>query len=263
MIQILESIPTPFLLVLVVGATALVTAAVTYFIRTHVSEQVHSGNNEVAGFMFAGVSVIYGVLLAFLVLVVWQTFQDTALVVEQEANTLVDIFRIGQELDTPYNTEIESYAVEYANRVVNDEWPLMVNGNESPGVEDTIEKFWTVHRAIEAAPTAPQNHTEKLFELLQDLGNKRRIRLLDSRTELPGLMWALLIGGGIVTIGFTFFFRAPTSAAHLSMAAMFAGLLAFVLVLIIELDSPFAGSVRLEPRAFQQALELFARLLAK
>src|SRR5689334_21793626 len=50
MIEILESIPTPFLLLIVVGGTALVTALLTYFIRTHVSEQVHIGNNEVAGF---------------------------------------------------------------------------------------------------------------------------------------------------------------------------------------------------------------------
>src|SRR6476661_3477493 len=107
MIQSLESIPTLFLLLLVVGGTALVTAVLTWIIRTHVSERVHIGNNEVAGFLFAGVSVIYGVLLAFLVLVVWQTFQDAALVVEQEANTLVDIFRIGQELPTPFSTELE------------------------------------------------------------------------------------------------------------------------------------------------------------
>lgn len=260
MIQTLESVPTVVLLVLVVGGTAIVTAFLTYFVRTHVNEQVHSGNNEVAGFMFAGVSVIYGVLLAFIVLVVWQTFQDAAIVVEQEANTLVDIYRIGQELPEPYGTELKSDVAEYANRVINDEWPRMVNGDESPQVQETVEKVWNLHRELNSNLPSASNHPEKLFDLLVQLGNDRRIRLLDSRSELPGLMWALLIGGELATIAFTLYFRAPTSGAHLTMAALFAGLLAFVLVLIIELDSPFAGGIVIQPRAFQQALELFARL---
>lgn len=263
MVYLLESIPTPLLLLLVVGGTGVLTAALTYFVRIHVNEQVHRGNNEVAGFMFAGVSVIYGVLLAFLVLVVWQTYQDTAVTVEQEANALTDIFRIGQELPEPYGSQVQNDAIEYANRVISDEWAVMALGRQSANVDETIEKFWTLHRMMDADPAKPEIHPQELFDTLEILGNTRRIRLLDSRSDLPPLMWALLIGGAGLTIGFTFFFRAPTTVAHLAMAALFGGLLAFVLILIVELDSPFNGSIRIEPHAFQQALELFARLQSK
>jgi hypothetical protein len=44
------------------------------------------------------------------------------------------------------------------------------------------------------------------------------------------------------------------------MGALFAGLVAFVLLLIIELDSPFAGEIKVEPLSFQQALDAFNRL---
>jgi hypothetical protein len=255
--ELLLTVPTPLLVLMVVGGSALLTAGVTYFVRMRVSEKIHQANNEVAGFLFSAVAVVYGVLLAFIVLVVWQTFLDAQVTVEREANIVVNLFRIGQELPEPYGAQLQEYATDYAQRVVDIEWSEMGYARSSPVVGGALENLWTVHRALHAANLDRDTHQEQFFQLLDDLGDERRIRLLDSRSELPGLMWVLLIGGGIVTLGFTLFLRAPTYQAHLLMAGMFAGLVAFVLVLIIELDTPFSGDVRIEPQAFRQALELF------
>lgn len=229
----------------------------TNYVRKRVDEQMHLANNEVAGFIFGAVSVVYGVLLAFMVLVVQQAFEGAHATVEQEANALVDLYRVAQELPEPYGAEFRTVAVEYAQRVLDDEWDLMQNGNSSPSVDETLEKFWLVHRQMHTNGITVGSHDVTLFEALENLGNQRRIRLLDSRLELPGLMYILLIGGGIVTVGFTLFLRAPNWKAHLLMAAMFTGVVSFVLVLIIELDNPFTGDIRIQPDAFEQALALF------
>jgi hypothetical protein len=44
-----------------------------------------TSNNEIAGFKFATVGVIYAVLLAFAVIVVWEKFRDAETAVLQEA----------------------------------------------------------------------------------------------------------------------------------------------------------------------------------
>ena len=51
-------------------------------------------NNEVAGFKFATVGVIYAVLLAFAVIVVWEKFNDAELNVAREASAAATIFRL-------------------------------------------------------------------------------------------------------------------------------------------------------------------------
>lgn len=257
---LLLTFSTPVLLLLIVGGSVLLAMATTYLVRRWVTEKEHIQNNEVAGFLFAAVGVVYGVLLAFMVLVVWQSVEDAQVTVEQEANVLVNVYRLGQELPEPYGGQIKAYAIEYAQNVINDEWLDMSYGTESIPVRDTIEKMWTVHRAIDAAKLTITGHEGQLFDSLEALGDLRRIRLLESRQELPTLMWVLLIGGALVTMGFTLFLRAPNLRPHLLMAGLFAGLLAFVLVLVIELDNPFTGDVRIQPVAFQQALELFLRL---
>ena len=44
-----------------------------------------TSNNEIAGFKFATVGVIYAVLLAFAVIVAWEKFSDAETAVIQEA----------------------------------------------------------------------------------------------------------------------------------------------------------------------------------
>ncbi len=49
-------------------------------------------NNEIAGFKFATVGVIYAVLLAFTVIVVWEKFNDAQSAVANEAGATAALF---------------------------------------------------------------------------------------------------------------------------------------------------------------------------
>lgn len=257
---LLVQLPTPLLILLIVGGSAALAMGATYWVRGHFDEKQHVANNDVAGFIFAAIAVLYGVLLAFMVLVVWQAFEDAQVTVENEANTLVNVYRLGQEVDPPFGEQIRDATEQYAELVLHQEWDDMTIGNSTAAVADTIETMWTIHREIDRLNIANDKHNQQLFDLLQQLGDYRRIRLLESRTEIPSLLWYLLVTGAFVTIGFTLFFRTPNQRAHLFMVGLFAGLTAFVLLLIIELDNPFAGEIHVEPTAFVQALETINHL---
>jgi len=53
-----------------------------------------TSNNEIAGFKFAAAGVIYAVLLAFAVFVVWEKFNDAETAVVQEAGASATIYRL-------------------------------------------------------------------------------------------------------------------------------------------------------------------------
>lgn len=253
-------LPEWLLMLTVVGGSAALAVGATYLVRLVVDEKEHLANNEVAGFIFSAVGVVYGVLLAFLVLVVWQTFEDAQVNVEHEANALVNIYRLGQGLPDPEGSQVLTLARQYAQQVKDLEWTAMETGKSSPEVDQTLEDLWRIHRTLDASDTRSDNHEQQFFDSLNNLGNERRVRLLQSRLELPRLMWILLIVGGLITIGFTLFLRAPNWKAHLLMTGMFAGLVAFVLLLIVELDNPFSGDVRVSSLAFEQAIDIFNQI---
>lgn len=73
----------------ILGAIALVATLIvmcgTISIRRWIGLERLSSNNEVAGFKFATIGVLYAVLLGFAVIVVWQRFNDAENTVAQEA----------------------------------------------------------------------------------------------------------------------------------------------------------------------------------
>ena len=71
--------------VLVVGGVCLVSLVGFELVHRLVPAQSRQRHNDVAGFIYAALGVIYAVLLALVVIAVWQQYQAADATVEQEA----------------------------------------------------------------------------------------------------------------------------------------------------------------------------------
>jgi hypothetical protein len=67
-------------------------------------------HNDVAGFIYAALGVIYAVLLALVVISVWEEYQAASETVEQEANAVAEVFWLGYQLLEPEGTRLEELA---------------------------------------------------------------------------------------------------------------------------------------------------------
>jgi uncharacterized membrane protein YraQ (UPF0718 family) len=86
----------------------------------------------VAGFIYAALGVIYAVLLALVVITVWEEYQAAAETVEQEANATAEVFLLGYELPEPEGSHIQQIAHSYAEEVVHKEWPCWQAASSPP-----------------------------------------------------------------------------------------------------------------------------------
>jgi len=84
-------------------------------------------NNEIAGFKFATVGVIYAVLLAFTVIVVWEKFSAAENAVDQEAAAIASLFRYSE----PQTAALRTAIMDYASSAIHDEWLAMAHESES------------------------------------------------------------------------------------------------------------------------------------
>ena len=73
---VLTTAPLWIAVVLLVGVLPLLAMCGPVVVRRFVSLERLRANNEVAGFKFATVGVLYAVLLAFAVVVVWEKFSQ-------------------------------------------------------------------------------------------------------------------------------------------------------------------------------------------
>ena len=104
---------------------------------------------------------------------------------------------------------------------------------------------------------AQQVRYNQVLEQLHGLGDARRERLLAASEGLSTILWVVLIGGGVITIAFTYLFGLENTVVHTLMVAALAMILSMSLFTVAALDYPFKGDVRIHPAAFEQVLERF------
>ena len=116
--------------VLVFGGVCLLSLIGFELVHRLVPAVSRQRHNEVAGFIYAALGVIYAVLLALVVITVWEEYQSASETVEQEANSVAEIFWLGYELPEPEGTHLQQLAYSYAEEVVHKEWHLMAQGKQ-------------------------------------------------------------------------------------------------------------------------------------
>src|SRR5918994_4015680 len=147
------------------------------------SRQPH---NDVAGFIYAALGVIYAVLLALVVIAVWEEYQSASETVEQEANATAEIFWLGNRLPEPDGAHVQELARSYAEEVVHKEWPLMESGDQPPlDQEAGTPSGWNLIDDIRASLQnfEPRSGAEdqlyaKGLDQVEELADARRMRLV-------------------------------------------------------------------------------------
>lgn len=208
-------------------------------------------HNDVAGFIFAAVGMLYAVLLAFVVIVVWENLNTARDTTYSEANQLANIYWISRSLPLPQGAAIEGLTLTYAHTVIDKEWPLMATRHSSPDATHLVYQIRGAVFGFTPRPGQQQALYEPAVASVNGLAAARRERLDAIGEMIPPLLWAALITGAVLTVGFCLLFGLPSKAAHIAMVAMLAALIMISLLLIKDMEYPFAGSVRIGPEAFE------------
>jgi hypothetical protein len=249
--------------VLVVGGVCLVALLGFELVHRLVPAQSRQKHNDVAGFIYAALGVIYAVLLALVVIAVWEEYQAASETVEEEANSVAEIFWLGYELPEPEGTHLQELAKGYAEEVVHKEWPLMAQGQQ-PSLEQEAgtPAGWDLIDDLRATLHGFEPHTKAEEQLYSEglgqigrLADARRTRLIAAEEGVPGILWSVLVFGGIATVGFTYLFGLESTWAHRLMVLTLTAVIGLVLFTIGALGHPFSGGARIGPGFFELVLK--------
>lgn len=242
--------------VLVVAGTIGVSLVAMMLVRRLPRERLVNSQDSVA-VMFSAVGVLYTVLLAFLVVLVWEQFNGAQDSTEQEATKISNLLRDANAFPGPVRNKLQGRLITYTNSVIDDEWKTMAHGKSSPVTGAAYQRVWAGYYDYRPGSGQEGRFYDESIGRLNDLGQARRLRVISSESSIPSIMWFMLIIGGVVTIGYLYLFAIPDALLQGAMIGSVAGLLAFILFLILALDHPFAGDVKVTPDAYRDVVALF------
>jgi Protein of unknown function (DUF4239) len=210
-------------------------------------------HNDLIGWQLSVLGTTYAVIVGFMLYTVWINFGMADLNSDAEANSLVNVYRLSSGLAPEQGAHLRQLARAYGDAVVDHEWGEMA-ANVIPTESRAIARqMWQTLMDVKgASPTEINADDHALYEL-SALAGYRRIRLVQSASRLPAVLWFVLLVGGVVTIASTCMFGASNGQLHVIQVSAFALLISLVLVAIADINRPFQGSVHVSDYAFRRA----------
>jgi hypothetical protein len=244
------------LALLIIGASICFSVGLQLLARRRFGFDSLVPNQEVAGFKYAVVGVAYAVLLAFVVIVVWNEFDRTQRAVYAEAERLYNLHRTSYTLPDETGKKIEQALIAYAIEVRDEDWPLMERGlRGSPSAADAFSRL-----SVAVGQTKPEDlgllpTAIHAFDLMQQIGDLRLERLSNVGGHATPVIWGVLLLGAIVTLGYPAFFAAKSVTAQVLMTGGLAAIIGGTLFLTLILNYPFSGPERLTSKPIDDVIQ--------
>lgn len=128
---ILLNIPT-WLIAAIMLAIAVGTAVGgVLLVRRLLDIKKFKEHHDIAGPIFSTIGVIYAVMLAFVLVIVWQDFDRAQNNTVQEANYFAQIYRDSTGLPEQFRVRFLAANAAYLDAVIKYEWPQMQRGRRA------------------------------------------------------------------------------------------------------------------------------------
>ena len=223
-------------------------------IRKRIPHELLKENHEVAGYIYNAVCFIYAVLIAFVVYATWNSLKETNTIIVQETNHLLDLYYDASAFPDSIRKDIETTIHNYVMKVTKEEWESMTEGKRNIEAANIFGRLNKIFITIDMTKMPNNNVLSESLKNLNELGEYRRLRLLNSRENIPNIIWMVLIICSIVLIIFTFFFGTKNLRHQYFMTAILIFVNVLVLYLIYVLDHPFVGLYRITTDAYEPIL---------
>ncbi|MBD2756695.1 bestrophin-like domain [Spirosoma validum] len=248
----LLQLPPVVMLCLLIALFAGIGVGGTFVYRKYVRPDTRPAGNEVIGDVFASVGALYGLLLGFVVFLVWDSFNSAQINANREGSLARTLYRaIRYYPDSTRIAPVMKAYSEYVYHVVNHEYPRMEKMKSF--TKEDRRAFNGVYKSLENVNLG-DSRTDLMFRHLNELATYRSLRQLDATTEIPGAIWLALLAGGVLVLVFAMILDVKSGRLHLIANGLLSTFVGLIIYIILMLDHPFTGSIRIEPTDYNQIM---------
>jgi hypothetical protein len=248
---------TMILGILVVSLALSIAVAGLLLVRRLTSLNLREEHNAVAGFIYSVLGVAYAVVLGFVLVSVWERYEQASERADQEGDALTAVYFHANAMPDPDRRQIQQLAKSYAQVVIDEEWPMMQDAQSSPRAWALMDQIRESLQNAEHSTAADQALYQNGLTRGHELYDARRLRLFEANTHIPAILWVILLLGGVITVGFTYLFGLTNTRVHTLMVVALTTVIASTLFTIYTLEDRFSGDTGLTPDAFEFDLQRF------
>lgn len=172
---LIDDVPSLLLVLLTVILTVSVVFSGVWLVRRFVPVTREGFDAEVSSQILGVAAALFGLFLAFVIVIEFQNFDSAQGNVGQEADSLAAITRDSRVFPPTDGNRVRSAVGAYVREVVNDEWPRMHHGRESESTISAIDGMYAAFHTIKPrSPEVVAFYDDSVKQLNQALISRRQ-----------------------------------------------------------------------------------------
>ncbi|MFD2422509.1 bestrophin-like domain [Amycolatopsis pigmentata] len=236
-------------------------ALIAYSVRRYGLDEGRRDNNDAAGQAFTIIGGLHAVVVAFVLISLFDAAVQARERANVEARSLVAATWAANSLPGSVPGQVRELAKDYARTVVRQEWPHMQQGTEIPGegwalldqMRTTVESAvpvvqpgndWMVRRKVEA-----QADLVEVYQIRQ-----ARLNAVKDN-QVGSVLWFVLAVGSLIFVLLPNLFGGTKPITHIIIVSALAAATALLCFAIYQLQNPYGGGTKTGPEPFNQAIE--------
>jgi hypothetical protein len=243
------------LFALVVVAAASVVVAL---LQKFAPPTARGHNNELGTTLFELLTVLYAIVLAFVLITAWEDKNEAGHVTFLEANELVDVYWSAAALEPAQRDEVRAAVRAYTDEVIETEWPAMQHQDPVPSTG--LLMLDSMRAPVATAQTdddAVQMRLDTVRDGVLEVEAYRTDRLFQAQRGLGPTMWTVLVPGALLVFAVMLTLGTPTRKYQFVLVGLISGMVALMLFAAFQLEYPFSRGGAIEPVAYETAIERF------
>ncbi|MFC5721486.1 hypothetical protein ACFP1Z_15040 [Streptomyces gamaensis] len=232
------------LAIAIASVCAVVLAITVLRSRTAGPDDDPGQTPDVIEYMTMMVGVVYAIVLGLAIAGVWEARNAAQDAVRAEAHALHEVAQRVQAFAPATRDRTRADVDAYARHVVRTEWPAMQrDGRLTERGGQLLERVRTDVTSYEPRNDHEGQSYQPLLDQVGAAAAAREARAQNADDTMPGVVWFGLIAGAAVAVGLIFLLQIRRSPRELLLAGLYSALIAFLLFLIWDFNSPLGHEV--------------------
>ncbi|MGW4767723.1 bestrophin-like domain [Nocardia sp. NPDC004278] len=147
------------------------------------------------------INTLFLAVVAFVVVILWQEYDNAHNHTVAEAKALVDTYWAAHALPDPEHRRIQGLVRDYTDQVLTQEWPIMqADRRLSQPTQETLDSLRDAVASVNSTDPDVTELRTKAMDNLDAVAEARQDRAMDASYHLPGFLYAALWFGTVLLL---------------------------------------------------------------
>jgi len=251
----LHGLPLAWLVVVVFGVTYLVAAGISWVVlRLAVGENARTFKALSPG-LLPPLGVVFGLLVGFLAVQVWNDHGQAQTAVDREASALRAVVLLGGSFPTAPQDRMRALVRQHIEQAVNDEWPAMASQHATlTAVPASLAEALRLALVLSPHSEGQKVAQREMVVALEAALDARRERIIVSESRVNWAKWMGVVLLAALTLLAIAVVHSENRGTTAIANGIFASAVAVCLLMIASQDRPFAGPFSVTPEPLVQVM---------